>query len=122
VGLKTTCIKNVKFKIVKTRTGCKYRILLLQRKPKLGRTKRLTGPHAGSGLDIAGMKLAARVMLSLRVVLILPSGYFFIKQFNNEEMLHIIPPSSEAKHHTCSLFIQQHWAATSERQSVMFSK
>jgi len=47
VGLKTNCIKNVKFKIVKIRTGCQYRILLPQRKPKLGRTKPLTGPRDG---------------------------------------------------------------------------
>jgi len=31
-----------------------YRILLLQRKPKLDRTKHLTGPHAARGMDIAG--------------------------------------------------------------------
>jgi len=58
VALKTTCIKNVKFKIIKIRTGCHlsvYRILLLQRKPKLGRTKPSTGPHAGRGLDIVGL-------------------------------------------------------------------
>jgi len=33
-----------------------YRILLLQRKPKLGRTKHSTGPHAARGLDIAGLE------------------------------------------------------------------
>jgi len=38
-----------------------YGILLLQRKPKLGRTKPSTGPHAGRGLDIAG--LAAHQLL-----------------------------------------------------------
>jgi len=50
-------MKNVKFKFIKTRTGCQYkRILLLQRKPKLGRSKPSTGPHAaGCGLDIAGL-------------------------------------------------------------------
>jgi len=32
------------------------RILLLQRKPKLGRTKPLTGPHAPRGLDVASVK------------------------------------------------------------------
>jgi len=30
-----------------------YRTLILQRKPKLGRTKPSTGPHAGRGLDAA---------------------------------------------------------------------
>jgi len=35
-----------------------YRILSLERKPKLGRTKPSTGPHApeGRGFDIAGLE------------------------------------------------------------------
>jgi len=32
------------------------RTLLLQRKPKLGHTQPLTGPHAARELDIAGLK------------------------------------------------------------------
>jgi len=32
-----------------------YGILLLQRKPKLDRTKPPTGPHAARGLDIAAL-------------------------------------------------------------------
>jgi len=34
-----------------------WRILLLQRKPKLGCTKPLTGPHCGRGLDISGLEV-----------------------------------------------------------------
>jgi len=48
MALRTTCIKNVKFKIVKNKdrlSVCK--ILLPQRKPKLGRTKPLIGPRVG---------------------------------------------------------------------------
>jgi len=37
VALKNTCIKNAKFKIIKTRTG-QLQDMLLQPKPKLGRT------------------------------------------------------------------------------------
>jgi len=33
-------------------------IHLLQQKPELGRTKPSTGPHAGRGLDIAGVEPA----------------------------------------------------------------
>jgi len=33
-------------------------LLVQQRKPKLGRTKPLTGPHAARGLDIAGLDVA----------------------------------------------------------------
>jgi len=51
VPLRTTCIKNVKFKIVKARIGCPF-ALILQRKPKLGRK---FGCMAVRGLDIAGL-------------------------------------------------------------------
>ena len=47
VALKTTCIKKVKFNIIKIRTGCQYIGHFLQRKPKLGRTKPSTGPRVG---------------------------------------------------------------------------
>jgi len=49
LALKTTCIKTVNVKIIQKRTGCQYRILLLKRKPKLGRIKLSNGPHAASG-------------------------------------------------------------------------
>jgi len=48
-------MKKVKFKIIKIKTGI-CRILLLQRKPKLGRMKPSTGPHAARGLDIAALE------------------------------------------------------------------
>jgi len=50
---RTTCIKNVKFKIVKIRTGCQYAgyFYYVQRKPKLGRIR----PVLGRGLDITGL-------------------------------------------------------------------
>ena len=51
MAVRTTSIKNVNFKIIKT--VCK--ILLLQRKPKLGRTKSSTGSHAARRLDIASL-------------------------------------------------------------------
>jgi len=56
VTLKTTCIKNVKFDIIKIRASCQYiGILLLQRKRKLGRKKTSTG------LDIAGLNTWCRL-------------------------------------------------------------
>jgi len=42
VGLRITAC--VKLKIIKTRTGCSF-VLLLQQKPNLGRTKVLNGLH-----------------------------------------------------------------------------
>jgi len=52
VALRTTCIKNVKFKIIKIRTGCQYRrTLLLQATPELGRTSL----RLGRGSDIADL-------------------------------------------------------------------
>ena len=48
--LRTTCIKNVNFKIIKTRSGCQYVWYFhcsLQLKPKLGRTKASTEPWVG---------------------------------------------------------------------------
>jgi len=49
VALKTTCIKKVKFNIIKIRTGCQYIGHFLQRKPKLG----AQNLRLGRGLDIA---------------------------------------------------------------------
>jgi len=49
VALRTTCIKNVKFKIIKKDRLSVFGILSLQWKPKLGRTKPSTGPHAARG-------------------------------------------------------------------------
>ena len=46
VARRATCIKNVEFKIIKARTVCQYvGYLMLQRKPKLGRTKLSTKGH-----------------------------------------------------------------------------
>ena len=39
-----TIITNVKLKMIKIRTGCPI-VLMLQRKPELGRTKTLTKPN-----------------------------------------------------------------------------
>jgi len=48
VALRTTCVKNVKFTIIKIRTGCQCcKILSLQLKSQLGRTKPSTGPRVG---------------------------------------------------------------------------
>ena len=49
VALRTTCVKNVKFKIIKKDRLSVFGILSLQRKPQLGRTKPLTGLHAALG-------------------------------------------------------------------------
>jgi len=57
VVLRTTCVKNVKFKIIKKDRLSIFGILSPQRKPQLGRTKPLTGPHAARGLDIAVLRL-----------------------------------------------------------------
>jgi len=43
-GTDDHCMKTVKFKIIKIRTGCQF-VLILQLKPKLSRTKDLTGLH-----------------------------------------------------------------------------
>ena len=47
--LRTTCVKNVKFKIIKKDRLSLFGILSLQLKPQLGRTKPLTGPYAAHG-------------------------------------------------------------------------
>jgi len=53
VALRSTCIRNIKFKISKVGIGCQYvGYLYYIRKPKLGYTKPLTGPHAAYRLDI----------------------------------------------------------------------
>jgi len=65
VALKPTCIKNVKFKIFKVQVVSTSDILL-QRKPKLGRTKPSTGPHAARGLDTAGLAWEIRLTNSSR--------------------------------------------------------
>jgi len=56
VALWTTCIKNVKFKIIKIRTGCEYaRYFYHSENPNWAEKKSSTGPCAGCGLDIAGL-------------------------------------------------------------------
>jgi len=56
VALKTTCMKNVNFDYYQNQDRLsEYSIHLLQRQPKLGRTKHSAGPHAGRELDIAGI-------------------------------------------------------------------
>jgi len=55
VALRTTCINNVKFKIIKINNKNKLsvcRLLSLQRKSNPGRTKPLTRSHAARALDI----------------------------------------------------------------------
>jgi len=47
VALRTTCVKNVKFKIIKKDRLSVFEIISPQRKPQLGRTKLLTGPQVG---------------------------------------------------------------------------
>jgi len=42
-----------------------YRILLLQQKPKLGRTKPSTGPHPGHGLELAGLEPMCAVKINM---------------------------------------------------------
>jgi len=49
VALRTTCIKSIKFRFIKIRTGCQCVGTSLQLKPKPGRTKPATGPHAARG-------------------------------------------------------------------------
>jgi len=44
-----------------------YRLLILQRKPKLGHTKLSTGRHVGHGLDVAGLnKKEQNIFLLIR--------------------------------------------------------
>jgi len=50
VALRTTCIKNVKFKIINIKTDwqyVRYFYTTVQRRPKLGRIKPSTGPRVG---------------------------------------------------------------------------
>jgi len=58
VALKTTCIKNVKFKIIKTRIGCQYvGYLYYSENLNWAAQKNLNQvcpTRAGHGLDIAG--------------------------------------------------------------------
>ena len=57
---------NVKFKVVKIRTGCQYiGYFCYSRKPKLGRTKHLTGPHPGRGLELAGLEPMCAVKINM---------------------------------------------------------
>jgi len=71
VTLRTTCIKNVKFKMIKTRSGCQYvaycRILILQRKPKVGCTNPQLGRISarGRGLDIGGLEISLCVLVAI---------------------------------------------------------
>jgi len=65
VALRTTCNKTVKFRIIKIRTGCQFVRYFTTAKPKLGRTKPSTGPHAARGLDIAGLHNLSRLIKSL---------------------------------------------------------
>ena len=50
VAPRTTCVNNVKLKIMKNDRLSVFGILSLPQKPQLGRTKPLTGPHAALGL------------------------------------------------------------------------
>jgi len=52
VALRTTCIKNVKFKIIKTRTGCQFAGYLNYSKNLNWATQNL---RLGRGLDIAAL-------------------------------------------------------------------
>jgi len=60
VALKTTSIKNVKFKIIKIRTGCQYMGYFYYYSEKLNwAAQNLRLGHmrpVGRGLDIAGLK------------------------------------------------------------------
>jgi len=49
VELRTNCVKNVKFRIIKKDRLSVFGILSLQLKPQLGRTKPFTGPHVARG-------------------------------------------------------------------------
>ena len=57
VAVKTTCIKYIKLKIIKIRTGCLYIGYLYYSKNLLGRTKS-QNLRLGRGLDIAGIDLS----------------------------------------------------------------
>jgi len=55
LALKTTCIKNVNFKLIKIRIGCQYIGYSATPKTKLGGTKPSTRLHAAHGLDMADL-------------------------------------------------------------------
>jgi len=49
VALRTTCNRNIKFKIIRVRTSCQYVwYFYYSKKPKLGRTKPWTGQRIGN--------------------------------------------------------------------------
>jgi len=47
VALRTTCIKNVKFKIIETRTDCPYEGYFYYNENLVCRTRPSTGPRVG---------------------------------------------------------------------------
>jgi len=51
------------------------KLLILQRRPKLGRTKPTTGPHAGRGLDIAALGFCNMYLSSSFAQNYLPSAF-----------------------------------------------
>ena len=56
MALRTTCIKKCQIQDYHNKNWLSVRgILSLQLKPKLGRTKPSTGPHAARGLDMGGL-------------------------------------------------------------------
>jgi len=62
VALRTTCIKNVKFKIIKIKAGCQYVGYFYY-------SKNLTGPHItfvqpeGRGLNIPGLDVKIKMYI-----------------------------------------------------------
>ena len=55
VALKTTCVQNVKLKIIKMKTGCQYAYIYVGY--FYYRTKLSTGLHAARRLDVAGLNV-----------------------------------------------------------------
>jgi len=65
MALKITCIKNVKFKIIKIKTGCQYiENFHCCENPKVGRTNLRLGHMwpIGCRLDIAGLKVCSSLV------------------------------------------------------------
>ena len=79
LALRTTCIKNVKFNYQNKERLSVCRILLLQRKPQLGRTKPSTGPHTGLGLDIADLGNEKRSTFAFQFLNRISSRRFFFR-------------------------------------------
>ena len=76
MALRTTCIKNVKFKVIKIRTGCQYVACFYYSENLNWAAQNLRLGHTrpeGRGLDIAALKLTEN--LEFLIVMLICRGF-----------------------------------------------